>query len=202
MGLMALSSCRAAAGHAGVHALPKIQASLHHRMPPIRKAMPWRRGLCCVCLPWGRGDLRAEGWGFCSADRKEMLEESHPPMIPRESVSTTHQDYHAGGYEFTPLPAATQVQAEDNPSHLVVAHREPARLPCAPWPCHLPCPLSHCFQLQPHDYCTEQPCSFWLEQAHSLPVSSPSTLPCQHRKESAADRDPLLLSPPGCHQDL
>ncbi|NXA21901.1 SPAG8 protein, partial [Ibidorhyncha struthersii] len=22
---------------------------------------------------------------------------------------------------------------------------------------------------QPHNYCTEQPCSFWLEQAHSLP---------------------------------
>lgn len=81
---------------------------------------------------------------FCSADRKEMLEEIHPPMMPMESVSTTHQDYHTEGYEFTPLPTS-QVQAGDNPSQLVVAPKQPARLPCAPWPCHLPCPLSHCF---------------------------------------------------------
>ncbi|NXY80269.1 SPAG8 protein, partial [Glareola pratincola] len=31
--------------------------------------------------------------------------------------------------------------------------------------CHfMPLPTT-----QPHDYCTEQPCSFWLEQAHRLP---------------------------------
>ncbi|NWR67271.1 SPAG8 protein, partial [Bucorvus abyssinicus] len=82
----------------------------------------------------GRGEATApppepsEGWGFCSADRKEMLEEICPPMMPMELVSTTHQDYRAGGYEFTPPPAS-----------------------------------------QPHNYRTEQPCSFWLEQAQSLP---------------------------------
>ncbi|NXX45382.1 SPAG8 protein, partial [Tricholaema leucomelas] len=34
---------------------------------------------------------------------------------------------------------------------------------------------------KPHNYCTEQPFSFWLEKAHSLPVSSPSTLPASTR---------------------
>ncbi|NXR01623.1 SPAG8 protein, partial [Sagittarius serpentarius] len=60
--------------------------------------------------------------------RKEMLEETHPLRLPMESVSTTHQDYRAWGFQFTPLPAT-----------------------------------------QPHNYRTEQPCSFWLEQARSLP---------------------------------
>ncbi|XP_074712369.1 sperm-associated antigen 8 isoform X2 [Strix uralensis] len=60
--------------------------------------------------------------------RKEMLEKICPQRMPMESVSTTHQDYHAGGCQFMPLPTT-----------------------------------------QPHNYCTEQPCSFWLEQAHRLP---------------------------------
>lgn len=41
--LMAPSPHRAAGGHAGVHALPEIQASLHPRLPPTPGAMPWRR---------------------------------------------------------------------------------------------------------------------------------------------------------------
>ncbi|XP_074787600.1 sperm-associated antigen 8 [Athene noctua] len=60
--------------------------------------------------------------------RKEMLEKMCPQQMPMELVSTTHQDYHAGGCQFMPLPTT-----------------------------------------QPHNYCTEQPCSFWLEQAHQLP---------------------------------
>ncbi|NXK11062.1 SPAG8 protein, partial [Herpetotheres cachinnans] len=69
-----------------------------------------------------------EGCGVCSAGRKEMLQEICPPRMPMESVSTTHQDYRAGGCQSTLLPTT-----------------------------------------QPHNYYTEQPCSFWLEQAHSLP---------------------------------
>ncbi|KAM7074306.1 sperm-associated antigen 8-like [Ciconia maguari] len=61
--------------------------------------------------------------------RKEMLEETCPPQMPMEFVSTTHRDYCAWGCQFTPLPTT-----------------------------------------QPHNYCTEQPCSFWLEQARSLPA--------------------------------
>ncbi|NXW46246.1 SPAG8 protein, partial [Nyctiprogne leucopyga] len=58
---------------------------------------------------------------------KEMLAAMCPPRMPMESVSTTHRDYCAGGFQFTPLPPT-----------------------------------------QPHDYLTEQPCSFWLERARSL----------------------------------
>uniref|UniRef100_A0A8C0FKZ1 SPAG8 protein n=1 Tax=Bubo bubo TaxID=30461 RepID=A0A8C0FKZ1_BUBBB len=60
--------------------------------------------------------------------RGEMLEKICSQRMPMESVSTTHQDYHAGGCQFMPLPTT-----------------------------------------QPHNYCTEQPCSFWLEQAPQLP---------------------------------
>ncbi|KAJ7417769.1 hypothetical protein WISP_62988 [Willisornis vidua] len=48
--------------------------------------------------------------------------------MPMESVSTTHQDYSASGFQPTPLPIT-----------------------------------------QPHNYLTEQPTSFWLEQARGLP---------------------------------
>ncbi|NXR07076.1 SPAG8 protein, partial [Semnornis frantzii] len=58
----------------------------------------------------------------------EMLEEMRPCQMPMESVSTTHQDYCAEGFQFTPLPTN-----------------------------------------KAHSYCTDQPCSFWLEKAHSLP---------------------------------
>ncbi|XP_062455515.1 sperm-associated antigen 8 [Rhea pennata] len=60
--------------------------------------------------------------------RKEMLEEICPPPGPMESVSTTHRDYCAEGFQPTPLPPT-----------------------------------------QPHDCYTEQPRSYWLEQAHSVP---------------------------------
>ncbi|NWX43621.1 SPAG8 protein, partial [Steatornis caripensis] len=79
----------------------------------------------------GRGEAEppsSHGCGICSAGRKEMLQETCPPRMPMELVSTTHRDYRASSCQFTPLPTA-----------------------------------------QPHNYCTEQPCSFWLEQAHSLP---------------------------------
>ncbi|XP_068522874.1 sperm-associated antigen 8 isoform X2 [Anas acuta] len=60
--------------------------------------------------------------------RQELLEEMSPPRAPMESLSTTHRDFQAGGFQPTPLPTT-----------------------------------------QPHDYHTEQPCSFWLEQARSVP---------------------------------
>uniref|UniRef100_A0A8C3CKC5 Sperm-associated antigen 8 n=1 Tax=Cairina moschata TaxID=8855 RepID=A0A8C3CKC5_CAIMO len=60
--------------------------------------------------------------------RQELLQEMSPPRAPMESLSTTHRDFQAGGFQPTPLPTT-----------------------------------------QPHDYHTEQPCSFWLEQARSVP---------------------------------
>ncbi|NXV70579.1 SPAG8 protein, partial [Atlantisia rogersi] len=71
-------------------------------------------------MPWVQGLL-------CSSVREEMLEEIHPHRMPMESVSTTHRDYCAGGYQSTPLPTS-----------------------------------------QPHNYCMDQPCTFWLEQARGL----------------------------------
>ncbi|NXL88794.1 SPAG8 protein, partial [Alectura lathami] len=38
--------------------------------------------------------------------RQEMLEEIHLPPGPMEILSTTHQDYQAGGFQPTPPPAA------------------------------------------------------------------------------------------------
>ncbi|NXU55121.1 SPAG8 protein, partial [Turnix velox] len=52
----------------------------------------------------------------------------YPPAKSKALVSTTHEDYHAEGCQFRPLPTT-----------------------------------------QPHNYFTEQPYSFWLEQAHTLP---------------------------------
>ncbi|XP_057225525.1 sperm-associated antigen 8 [Malurus melanocephalus] len=59
---------------------------------------------------------------------KEMEEEIRPPPSPMESISTTHHDYNAMGFQSTPQPTT-----------------------------------------QPHDYLTEQPSSFWLEQARERP---------------------------------
>ncbi|NWU70855.1 SPAG8 protein, partial [Pterocles burchelli] len=57
---------------------------------------------------------------------------------------------------------------------------------CAPWACCPLCPWSHPFYLQPHNYCTEQPCSFWLEHAHSLPgVTSICTRASHFRRNTA-----------------
>ncbi|NXE55447.1 SPAG8 protein, partial [Casuarius casuarius] len=86
---------------------------------------PWR-----TALP-ARGEAEPP-WGH-SPCRKEMLEEICPPPGPMESVSTTHRDYRAEGFQPVPLPAT-----------------------------------------QPHDCYTEQPRSYWLEQAHGVPVSPPS----------------------------
>ncbi|NXL53074.1 SPAG8 protein, partial [Podilymbus podiceps] len=75
----------------------------------------------------------------------EMLEKICPPRMPMESVSTTHRDYCAGGYQSTAL-----------------------------------------ITTQPHNYCTEQPCSFWLEQARSLPgVTSIRTADSPFRRNAA-----------------
>lgn len=130
-----------------------------------------------------------------------MLEETCPPEMPTESVSTTHRDHCAGGCQFMPLPT-TQVQAGNSPPtpslqqppgslqgfHVPPGHAVP------------PCPLSHCFHLQPHNYCTEQPCSFWLEQARSLPVSPPAPCPASTRGTRLLTGTSLLPSPPECHQ--
>ncbi|NXL67681.1 SPAG8 protein, partial [Chordeiles acutipennis] len=77
----------------------------------------------------GRGKAQTPELGISpkSSKRKEMLEAMRRPWMPMESVSTTHRDYCARGFQFTPLPPT-----------------------------------------QPHDYLTEQPCSFWLERARSL----------------------------------
>ncbi|POI18719.1 hypothetical protein CIB84_017536 [Bambusicola thoracicus] len=60
--------------------------------------------------------------------QQELMEEIHPPLSPMETLSTTHRDYQAGGFQPTP-PTTTQ----------------------------------------PHNYHMEQPRSFWLERAHSMP---------------------------------
>uniref|UniRef100_A0A8C9FZU3 Sperm-associated antigen 8 n=1 Tax=Pavo cristatus TaxID=9049 RepID=A0A8C9FZU3_PAVCR len=60
--------------------------------------------------------------------QQELMEEIHPPPGPMETLSTTHRDFQAGGFQPTP-PPATQL----------------------------------------HNYHMEQPHSFWLEQAHSVP---------------------------------
>ncbi|XP_015471020.1 sperm-associated antigen 8 isoform X1 [Parus major] len=59
---------------------------------------------------------------------KETEEEIHPRPRRMESISTTHQDYRATGFQSTPQPIT-----------------------------------------QPHNYLTEQPTSFWMEQARGLP---------------------------------
>uniref|UniRef100_A0A8B9UMI7 Sperm-associated antigen 8 n=1 Tax=Anas zonorhyncha TaxID=75864 RepID=A0A8B9UMI7_9AVES len=84
--------------------------------------------------------------------RQELLEEMSPPRAPMESLSTTHRDFQAGGFQPTPLPTT-----------------------------------------QPHDYRTEQPCSFWLEQARSVPVSTPSP-PCPWGQHPLLTGVPVSLS--------
>ncbi|XP_032941956.1 sperm-associated antigen 8 isoform X2 [Catharus ustulatus] len=59
---------------------------------------------------------------------KETEEEIRPRPRRMESISTTHNDYRAMGFQSTPQPTT-----------------------------------------QPHDYLTEEPTSFWLEQARGLP---------------------------------
>ncbi|XP_053858644.1 sperm-associated antigen 8 [Vidua macroura] len=83
-------------------------------MRPTLRAMPQRRG--------------PERYGVCSHCSKEMEEEIRPRPRRMESISITHQDYCAMGFQSTPQPIT-----------------------------------------QPHNYLTEQPTSFWLEQARGLP---------------------------------
>ncbi|XP_053787734.1 sperm-associated antigen 8 isoform X2 [Vidua chalybeata] len=90
------AGARAAEGHTGIHVLREIQASLHSRMRPTLRAMPQRRG--------------PERCGVCSHCSKEMEEEIRPRPRRMESISITHQDYCAMGFQSTPQPL-TQVQA-------------------------------------------------------------------------------------------
>lgn len=173
---------------------------------PLRATHPWshvpEEGTLLWVPAWGGGDPRAEMCRVCSAGREEMLEKICPPRKPMESVSTTHRDYRGGGCQFMPLPT-TQVQAGDDPStQLAATLVEPTRVLCPPQTCRPPGSLSHCFYLQPHNYCTEQPCSFWLEQAHRLPVSPPAPCPDGTGGTQLLTGTSLLPSPPGCHQHL
>ncbi|XP_050843064.1 sperm-associated antigen 8 isoform X2 [Serinus canaria] len=77
---------------------------------------------------WGGRDPRAERCGVCSDCSKETEEEIHPRPRRMESISTTHHDYRAMGFQSTPQPTT-----------------------------------------QRHNYLTEQPTSFWLEQARGQP---------------------------------
>ncbi|NXG24999.1 SPAG8 protein, partial [Grallaria varia] len=81
-----------------------------------------------LLLGKGWGCPRAEGCGIYSDRRKETEENICPRPEPGESLSITHRDYSARGFQPTPLPTT-----------------------------------------QPHNYLTEQPTSFWLEQARGLP---------------------------------
>ncbi|XP_059729816.1 sperm-associated antigen 8 isoform X3 [Haemorhous mexicanus] len=78
---------------------------------------------------------------------KETEEEIHPRPRRMESISTTHHDYRAMGFQSTPQPTT-----------------------------------------QRHNYLTEQPTSFWLEQAHGQPVRPPPACPASTLGVSAADR--------------
>ncbi|NXG66259.1 SPAG8 protein, partial [Hemiprocne comata] len=55
-------------------------------------------------LGQGEDEPPPEGCGVYSASRKEMLEETCSSQMPTELVSTRHQDHHARGCQFTPLP--------------------------------------------------------------------------------------------------
>lgn len=112
------------------------------------------------------------------------MEEIHSPPSPMEILSTTHQDYQAGGFQPTP-PTTTQVLPAT--LHPTGGGRE-GEFPCHPPNSHGISP----FLLQPHNYHMEQPRSFWLERAHSLPVST-RILP-HHPAVPTAHRD-LPISP-------
>lgn len=63
---------------------------------------------------WGGRDPRAERYGVCSDCSKETEEEIHPRPRHMESISTTHNDYRAMGFQST-LQPTTQVRALDIP---------------------------------------------------------------------------------------
>lgn len=79
---------------------------------PPRDNHPW--GYAPEEGTWGGRDPTAEGCGVCSDCSKETEEEIRPRPRRMESVSTTHQDFRAMGFQSTPQPI-TQVQAVDIP---------------------------------------------------------------------------------------
>lgn len=82
------------------------------------------------------------------------------------------------GFQSTQQPT-TQVQAVDIPPDSL--QQPPGRLEGSCVLLSMPSPLAHILlPLQPHNYLTEQPTSFWLEQARGVPVMPPSPCPCQH----------------------
>lgn len=62
------------------------------------------------------------GWSH----RQELLEEMSPPRAPMESLSTTHRDFQAGGFQPTP-PPTTQV-----PTPHLAPHQGSLRMPPPP----------------------------------------------------------------------
>nr|XP_021410334.1 sperm-associated antigen 8 [Lonchura striata domestica] len=108
----------------GYHGLPIHQflSSLTDSSPP-KDCPPLRAVLL------GKGQRKATLASMLYEKySKEMEEEIHPSPRCMESISTTHHDYRAMGFQSTPQPIT-----------------------------------------QPHNYLTEQPTSFWLEQARRLP---------------------------------
>ncbi|XP_051660626.1 sperm-associated antigen 8 [Manacus candei] len=140
------------AHHRGFHGLPLHQflssltdSSTTDTYRPPHRALLLQQGLRKATL----ASMLYEKYS------RETEEKIRPRPQPMESVSTTHRDYAARGFQPTP-PSITQ----------------------------------------PHNYLTEQPTSFWLEQARGVPVSPPAPHPASTPGVSAADRDlsPSLLS--------
>lgn len=111
--------------------------------------------------------------------RQELMEEIHPPPGSMETLSTTHHDYRAGGFQPTP-PLTTQVLPATLHPKEGVSTRPPSSQGISP------------FLLQPHNYHMEQPRSFWLERVHSVPVST-HTLP--HHLAVPTAHKGLCISP-------
>ncbi|XP_039565844.1 sperm-associated antigen 8 isoform X2 [Passer montanus] len=108
----------------GYHGLPihQLLSSLTESSPP-KDCPPLRAVLL------GQGQRKATLASMLYEKySKETEEEIRPRPRRMESVSTTHHDYRAMGFQSTPQPTT-----------------------------------------QPHNYLTEQPTSFWLEQARGMP---------------------------------
>lgn len=150
----------------------------------LHETHPW--GYAPEDGTWGGEDPRAEMCGVCSDCSKETEEEIHPRPRRMESISTTHQDYRAMGFQSTPQPT-TQVQAVDIPLAACSSLQEGWKTPVSS---SMLSPLAHILlPLQPHNYLTEQPTSFWMEQARGMPVRPPSPCPASTLEVSTVDRD-------------
>ncbi|GAB0202960.1 sperm-associated antigen 8 [Grus japonensis] len=108
---------------------------------PSPKLCPGGGDPAAIACPGHGGYSRAEGCRVCSAGRKEMQEEICVPRMPMESVSTTHQDYCAGGYQSTLLltsQGVTSIRSGDCPFRRNAAFSTPITeyleqpLPCPP----------------------------------------------------------------------